>query len=677
MPTLDSLPPRPGPPRSAIPARRASQPSGSSAALAIPNHAKHRASLVSGLVGPNAGSLTHALSRVLFNFATGGLLRRSASSTSLSLVAQEVLDHTASVGAEQTSPAPPTANPSLSLFDGFQAQVTTAPSPSSRRTLRSTRRIPGTNCTQRRRGSIGTLFDANAQLRPDQLDDAIHDLEARRMQLLEELTQVDGRIDRLLTQQRELASFSPSIFSASREPSPTRSMRSAVPAVHDAGIDDTLTQDRPRVPTLVQSLPTHSSIITSVAYHPSHDLFMTGSTDTTACLWPLSDATGNQPSRYKLGDHNDVVRCVQFATDYAVTGSVDTTIAIWDLAGIHPSPAQSENSFDGNIDPPQGRQLIRSLADSFTAAAYHAKENLYSRPVLSNVEANHSNASLATPPEPHEEHSSDLALQLLNELPTSPMASTVPAPMSASRSSDLPLVHRLTTHQGAITCLQASGAHLVSGSADKTVKYWDLHQAQEIMTMDVLWSTNQDPDPVEPAHPGLCHRNPAGDEHGLGAFLGALQFYQYALVTGTWDGLVRMWDLRTGQCHRSLTGHQGAITSVALHGWSIVSGSLDQSVRIWDLRMSQCVEHLKYSEPVWDLDFDGTRTVTTLGTRALHVYNTRTFQRSKFTAHQAPIHTVALCPAPDNDTRPAWDYDGNGLQLFCGGRDGVVTRWLL
>ncbi|KAJ1974981.1 Mitochondrial fission protein [Dimargaris xerosporica] len=670
MPTPDSSPPRPGPPKSTVPLRRASQPSGLAATLAMPAQVRHQASLVSGLVGPHSGSLTHALSRVLFNFATGGLLRRSASSTSLSLVAQEVLDHAASVGADKA----PTAHPSLSLFDGFQAQVAATLSPSSRRTPRSTRRTLGTHAAQQRRGSVGPLFDTDPRLRPDQLDQAIQDLETRRVQLLEELADVDERLDRLLVQQRELASFSPSLFSASREPSPTRS---AVPMLHDVGINDALIQDRPRVPTLLQSIPTHSSIITSVAYHPSHDLLMTGSTDTTACLWPLSDNTAQQPSRYKLGDHTDVVRCVQFAMDYAITGSVDTTIALWDLAEIHSSPTPSDTSFDDDSDTPQGRKLIRSLADSFTAAAYHAKENLYSRPVLSNAEATHSNSSLAVPPGPHEESTSDLTLQLLNELPISPPASTAPAPMSASRSSDLPLVHRLTSHRGAITCLQASGSHLVSGSADKTVKYWDLNQAQEIMTMDVLWSTNQDSDPVEPTHPGLSRRSPAGDEHGLGAFLGALQFYQYALVTGTWDGLVRMWDLRTGQCHRSLTGHQDAITSVALHGWSIVSGSLDHSVRIWDLRMSQCVEHLKYAEPVWDLAFDGMRTVTTLGTRTLHVYNTRTFQRSKFTAHQAPIHTVSLCSASDKDTSSTWDDDGNGLQLFCGGRDGVVTRWLL
>lgn len=63
-------------------------------------------------------------------------------------------------------------------------------------------------------------------------------------------------------------------------------------------------------------------------------------------------------------------------------------------------------------------------------------------------------------------------------------------------------------------------------------------------------------------------------------FVGGVQFWGYALVSGSADGAVRMWDselhqpcfslewysfcdpVRIGQAHRTLIGHTGPITSV-------------------------------------------------------------------------------------------------------------------
>ena len=41
-------------------------------------------------------------------------------------------------------------------------------------------------------------------------------------------------------------------------------------------------------------------------------------------------------------------------------------------------------------------------------------------------------------------------------------------------------------------------------------------------------------------------------------FVGAVQVFDAALACGTADGMVRLWDLRSGQVHRSLVGHTGS-----------------------------------------------------------------------------------------------------------------------
>ncbi|CAL9555069.1 hypothetical protein SUDANB132_04517 [Streptomyces sp. enrichment culture] len=58
-------------------------------------------------------------------------------------------------------------------------------------------------------------------------------------------------------------------------------------------------------------------------------------------------------------------------------------------------------------------------------------------------------------------------------------------------------------------------------------------------------------------------------------------------VSGSTDGLVRVWDLRTGELGSVLVGHQGAINAVActtVNGVSVaLSGGDDYTVRVWDL----------------------------------------------------------------------------------------------
>ena len=85
-------------------------------------------------------------------------------------------------------------------------------------------------------------------------------------------------------------------------------------------------------------------------------------------------------------------------------------------------------------------------------------------------------------------------------------------------------------------------------------------------------------------------------------FVGGIQFWGYALASGTRDGCVRMWDskflvlinstccdcadqgwamtVRTGQAHRTLIGHTGPVTCVQFDEYHLVSGSLDKSIRV-------------------------------------------------------------------------------------------------
>ena len=95
--------------------------------------------------------------------------------------------------------------------------------------------------------------------------------------------------------------------------------------------------------------------------------------------------------------------------------------------------------------------------------------------------------------------------------------------------------HELIGHEGAVTCIDldvASDKTVVSGSADRTIREWDINTGQNTLKIDVWWSV----------HGAMLPPNP--NQVGTVEYIGALQFWGPALVTGTSDGVVRMWDCR-------------------------------------------------------------------------------------------------------------------------------------
>ena len=58
-------------------------------------------------------------------------------------------------------------------------------------------------------------------------------------------------------------------------------------------------------------------------------------------------------------------------------------------------------------------------------------------------------------------------------------------------------------------------------------------------------------------------------------------------VSGSEDQTVRVWDLRSGVCLRTLKGHSDTVSSVSVtpDGRRAVSGSFDRTLRVWDLEI--------------------------------------------------------------------------------------------
>lgn len=218
-----------------------------------------------------------------------------------------------------------------------------------------------------------------------------------------------------------------------------------------------------------------------------------------------------------LEGHLSSVRCLQVEENIVATGSMDASIRLWDLSKAEYAPYDSR----GNDEEDEEEEEEDGLAFE--------------------------NSEDAVPPPP----------------PTS--------------MQDCPLFS-LESHVAEVTALHFRGDTLVSGSSDKTLRQWDLVKGRCVQTLDVLWAAAQ---ASASTTVGDGQWRQTGRVTDTSAdFVGAVQVFDAALACGTADGMVRLWDLRSGQVHRSLVGHTGPVTALQFDDVHLVTGSLDRSIRV-------------------------------------------------------------------------------------------------
>ncbi|MFN6175164.1 MAG: WD40 repeat domain-containing protein, partial [Dolichospermum sp.] len=67
------------------------------------------------------------------------------------------------------------------------------------------------------------------------------------------------------------------------------------------------------------------------------------------------------------------------------------------------------------------------------------------------------------------------------------------------------------------------------------------------------------------------------------------------LASGSGDKTVKLWDVQTGDCVRTLQGHSSWVMSVAWSpdGLTLASGSDDHTVKLWDVQTGDCERTLQ------------------------------------------------------------------------------------
>ncbi|OJJ51048.1 hypothetical protein ASPZODRAFT_11894 [Penicilliopsis zonata CBS 506.65] len=312
----------------------------------------------------------------------------------------------------------------------------------------------------------------------------------------------------------------------------------------------------------IKEIQAHNDVVTAVDFDYPFGTMVSAALDDTVRVWDMN--TGRCTGF--LEGHHASVRCLQVEDNIVATGSMDASIRLWDLSRARSAPRN--NRINKRAKEVEAEAEAENEANGFH---YVNHEDTASRP-------------------------------------------------SSSSSMDDCFLFSLEAHVDEVTALHFKGDTLISGSADKTLRQWDLVKGRCVQTLDVLWAAAQASTSMTSA--AETSWRPSGRIPDASAdFVGAVQCFDAALACGTADGMIRLWDLRSGQVHRSLVGHTGPVTCLQFDDVHLVTGSADRSIRIWDLRTGSIYDAYAYDKPITSMMFDSRRIVAAAGETVVKVYD--------------------------------------------------------
>lgn len=175
---------------------------------------------------------------------------------------------------------------------------------------------------------------------------------------------------------------------------------------------------------------------------------------------------------------------------------------------------------------------------------------------------------------------------------------------------------------------------------------------------------------------GECVREFEGHDRGIRSV--CLSADGRLAISGSDDRTVRLWDVDTGRCLRVLEGHSGSVHAVWLDAQAriAVSGGMDHLVRMWDLDTGRCLRTFEgHTENVRSvcLSKDGRRLVTAGGDGTVRVW--------ELTGQHGYLSPLSLCrPRAHTELtrldRQARALVGKAEEAIAAGRFGDALRAL-
>jgi WD40 repeat protein len=137
------------------------------------------------------------------------------------------------------------------------------------------------------------------------------------------------------------------------------------------------------------------------------------------------------------------------------------------------------------------------------------------------------------------------------------------------------------------------------------------------------------------------------------------------VISGSWDGTVRFWDLESGREVRKIQAHVLPVIAIALSPALLASGSDDQTVKLWDLKTGKAVHTLRgHNAYVLSVAFspDGKRLASADAFGMILEWDVESGRQVRvYEGHELAVFSVA--------------YSGDGKLLASASRDASARIW--
>jgi WD40 repeat protein len=423
----------------------------------------------------------------------------------------------------------------------------------------------------------------------------------------------------------------------------------------------------------VRTLVGHTADVERVAFNPQdRGQLASASRDRTVKLWDVSRGE----AIHTLEDESGVLS-VAFSPDgrKLASGGQDNTIKLWDVAsGRKLLTCQGHADWVQSVAfSPDGRQVASGARDG-TAMVWDATTG---RKIWGPTEL--------------KEHANQISGVAFSPdgktLATASADRTVKLWDTATGKEQTP---PLKGHLGwAITVVfSPDGRYLASAGGDNTVKLWDTDTHQELCALrghtDAVCGLAFHPEGHRLASAGKdgtvklwdvtrIQPDTRQEVRILRGHTDAVRCVRFS-HDGRWlasssgngaNGVVKLWEVTSGQPIRTLTGHSSWVENVVFSpdGRLLLSASsFDQKIILWDTTKGQILRTFRGSTRAGTFTPDGRQLAWASRDGSVRLVDVATGQEiRRFTGHTAPVASTAFSP--------------DGQILATGGNDGTVMLW--
>jgi len=314
-----------------------------------------------------------------------------------------------------------------------------------------------------------------------------------------------------------------------------------------------------------------------VAYSPQGNRVATANDDKTLRIWDAY--TGN--CLQTLSGHSQEVLCVTYSPqgDQIASGGLDCTVRLWNI-----KKGECSYTLSGHNEPihditysPEGDKLATAGSDS-TIRLWDARTG-----INLHILSGHDVTGIAFSSKG-------------DQLASTGQAQTVRLWDVQSGACS----QTLAGHSGRTVKYSPNGTQIASGG-DQMVQLWDISAGHSMKVNNVQCSPKGDliascssdrTIRLWDVDTGVCRRTLSG--HRDSVFSIAYSSQRDQMVSGSGDKSVWLWDLETGECLYDFTGHSDSVYSVAFSpsGKKVASASDDGTVRLWSVRIGICISTL-------------------------------------------------------------------------------------